>query len=129
MKVLVCGGRRFNNQASVNAVLDALPVTTVIHGGARGADTCAANWAATHTTVGTESFPADWEKHGRSAGIIRNAQMLKEGQPDLVVAFTGGRGTADMVRRAKGAGVRVLGVEEPDTKQILDEVFAHVFKE
>jgi hypothetical protein len=35
--------------------------------------------------------------------------MLEYG-PDLVVAFPGGRGTADMVRRAKAAGCEVLEV-------------------
>jgi hypothetical protein len=36
--------------------------------------------------------------------------MLGQGHPDLVVAFPGGRGTADMVRRANAAGVRVMEV-------------------
>jgi hypothetical protein len=48
---------------------------------------------------------ADWEKLGRSAGPIRNQAMLDEGRPDLVVAFPGHHGTADMVRRARAAGV------------------------
>ena len=56
-------------------------------------------------------FPADWIRHGRAAGPIRNEQMLREGCPDLVVAFHDdpglGRGTADMVRRALAAGVPV----------------------
>lgn len=45
--------------------------------------------------------------NGKAAGPIRNQRMLDEGKPDLVVAFPGGRGTADMVRRAKAAGVPV----------------------
>jgi hypothetical protein len=52
-------------------------------------------------------FPANWKKHGRAAGPMRNQQMLDEGKPDLVIAFPGGSGTADMVRRAKAAGVPV----------------------
>ena len=39
---------------------------------------------------------------------MRNARMLAEGKPDLVVAFPGGRGTADMVAQARKAGVRVV---------------------
>ena len=55
------------------------------------------------------------EPSPRGAGPERNARMLAEGRPDLVVAFPGGTGTADMVRRAKAAGVRVVEVVEPVT--------------
>lgn len=55
-------------------------------------------------------FPANWKSHGKGAGPIRNQKMIDEGKPDLVLAFPGGRGTADMVRRAKAAGVRVIEV-------------------
>jgi len=54
---------------------------------------------------------AKWSKHGRAAGPIRNQEMIDECKPDLVVAFPGGRGTADMVRRAKAAGIRVIEVQ------------------
>jgi hypothetical protein len=55
-------------------------------------------------------FPADWEKYGKAAGPIRNQQILVEGKPDLVVAFQGGRGTANMVSRAQQAGVPVVEI-------------------
>jgi hypothetical protein len=45
---------------------------------------------------------------GRSGGPKRNQQMLEEGKPDLVLAFPGGRGTADMVRRAPSGVPKVL---------------------
>ena len=63
-----------------------------------------AEWAR----IPVKEYPADWQKHGRAAGPIRNQQMLDEGKPDLVVAFDGGRGTADMIARAEKAGVRVV---------------------
>ena len=78
----------------------------LIHGAARGADSLAGEWASTRA-VPVKIFPADWQTHGRSAGHIRNAQMLREGKPDLVVAFPGGRGTADMVAKANAAGITV----------------------
>ena len=53
---------------------------------------------------------ADWAKHGRKAGPIRNQRMIDEGRPDLVVAFPGGTGTADMVERARVAGIRVIEI-------------------
>ena len=55
-------------------------------------------------------YPADWELHGKSAGPIRNQQMLIEGKPDLVLAFPGGKGTAHMVSIAKKKGVKVIEV-------------------
>ena len=55
-------------------------------------------------------YRADWEGLGRKAGPIRNQQMLDEGKPDLVVAFPGGRGTANMMRIAREAGIEVIEV-------------------
>lgn len=112
-RVLVCGGRDFVDHARVHAVLDhyhaSNPFSVVISGAARGADTLAAEWADTRG-ISVLPFPADWDGHGRGAGPIRNAQMLREGKPDVVIAFPGGRGTADMVRRAEKAGVPVLRI-------------------
>ena len=84
--------------------------SVVISGMARGVDSIAAEWAR---EMGIEvlPFPADWETHGKAAGPIRNRRMLVGGKPDIVVAFPGGRGTADMVRQAKAAGVQVVVVD------------------
>lgn len=51
--------------------------------------------------------PADWKTHGKRAGSIRNQKMIDDYHPQLVVAFPGGAGTADMVRRARAAGIEV----------------------
>lgn len=56
--------------------------------------------------LAVEVHPADWGRYGKAAGPIRNQEMLESGI-DLVIALPGGRGTADMVRRAEGAGVPV----------------------
>lgn len=110
MKVLVCGGRDFDNFDYLCGVLDTLhkdtPITELIHGQARGADNQAAAWAA-RKDIPRRAFPADWTKHGKAAGPIRNKQMLADGKPDLVVAFRGGRGTANMIKQAEAAGVPV----------------------
>jgi len=112
MKVLVCGGRNYGNITRVSQELDALPRAEgliVIEGGATGADRIARFWAH-HNGCGILTFKADWERHGLAAGPVRNQQMIEEGKPDLVIAFPGGRGTADMVRRARAAGVEVREV-------------------
>jgi hypothetical protein len=110
MRVLVCGGRDFQDDAALVRVLDELhaerPFTLLIHGAARGADRMAGSWAAARG-IPCQAFPADWERLQRRAGPERNGRMLREGRPDLVVAFPGGTGTADMVRRAGTAGVPV----------------------
>ena len=118
MRVLVCGGRDYDDWCLMRGILqDKLGVyrgkppddQTIISGDACGADWLARAWAK-YTGRKYEGYPADWKKHGKRAGPIRNQQMLDEGKPDIVVAFPGGTGTADMVRRAKKAGVEVIEV-------------------
>lgn len=106
-RVLVCGGRNYADETRVNAVLSILAPAVIIEGCARGADHLAEMWAASHN-VPILHFPADWVRWRGLAGPRRNAQMLSEGKPDLVVAFKGGTGTADMIARAAAAGVPVV---------------------
>lgn len=114
MKVLVCGGREYMDESFVYKTLDEIhkktPITLIIEGGARGADAYAYHWweCSNIDQVCLKTYPADWKKYGMGAGPIRNKQMLDEGKPDLVVAFPGGVGTADMVRRAKWENVPVI---------------------
>ena len=110
MRLLVCGGRDFSDESLLLSTLDAIDaeyeVKLLIHGAARGADTLADRWAA-DLKIPVLKFPALWDKHGRSAGHIRNTQMLNEGKPTYVVAFKGGKGTANMVRQAREFGILV----------------------
>lgn len=115
MKVLVCGGRDFANVRLLTDVLNALKARwpdslSIIHGAAKGADTLAGQWARANG-VSCVAFPADWSAYGRSAGPVRNGEMLSRGKPDLVVAFKGGNGTENMVVQAERAGVIVVRVE------------------
>lgn len=112
-RVLVCGGRDYDDAQSLATVLDAAhyanPIERLIHGAARGADTLAADWALSHDVL-CNAYPADWERDGKAAGPIRNQKMLDEGKPHMVLAFPGGKGTADMIRRAEAAKVPVVKV-------------------
>ena len=114
MRVLVCGGRDYRNPAKVRAVLSDLRkergIDLLIHGAASGADSAADAWAR---VVGVDQvhFPANWNGRGKAAGPYRNALMLQLMPPDLVVAFPGGRGTADMVARAEAMGIEVCEIE------------------
>lgn len=108
--VLVTGGRKYANAAALAAVLDTMRIAGLVAGGAQGADTLAENYGLARG-IPVKVYRAQWTKHGRAAGLIRNQQELDDGRPDICVACPGGRGTADMVRRAKLAGLTVLYVE------------------
>ena len=127
MRVLVTGGRDYADYEFVRNTLDQImhdrgccgecgvidspdPVI-VIHGGAKGADSLADQWAVVNW-LQIKEFKADWNRYGRVAGPIRNQQMIDEGKPDLVVAFPGGEGTANMVKLAKKHGIEVIEVTD-----------------
>ena len=107
---LVCGGRDYQDRDAVLKALDTLhrkhDNLTILTGACpTGADAYAQEWAVLNERpyIGV---PAQWGTHGASAGPRRNALMLHY-LPHGVVAFAGGTGTADMVRQAEAAGVRV----------------------
>lgn len=110
--VLVCGGRDYADREHVFAVLDWLdsrsPITRLVHGGARGADRLAAEWAHSKL-IPVQAYPGDWSQ-GRSAGPRRNEQMLADAKPNVVVAFPGGKGTAHMEGLARKAGLEIWHV-------------------
>ena len=115
MRVIVCGGRDYTDGTTVARVLSALDLSdAVVVVGVdpqrpRGADGLAYSWCQTYD-VTVEPHPADWHRYGPGAGPIRNRAMADAGA-HLVIAFPGGRGTADMVGRARSAGVPVLHVD------------------
>ena len=115
MRVLVCGGRNYHNKTFIFKILDDLKqnnvVDCIIEGNASGADRIAGYWARSNKITNIK-FMADWENLGVAAGPVRNRQMLIEGKPDLVIAFPGGRGTANMISQAKKFNVEVIIFDE-----------------
>lgn len=110
MRVLVTGVRHYQAYWVVEAELRKLGKDIeIIEGGAKGADAIARRFALKEG-LPLQTFPAKWLTHGPKAGPLRNQQMIDEGKPELVLAFPGASGTADMVRRAKAAGIKVLEV-------------------
>ena len=113
-RVLVCGGRDFADVAAFHDAMDNLDALydfeTVIHGGASGADFLADEWAKLRErkTMVFAVSKSDWRKWGHWAGPRRNQHMLTTSKPNLLIAFPGGKGTADMCRRAKLDGVPVI---------------------
>lgn len=127
-RVLVCGGRYYGSTTTedgyrvphrkqvetlknyLDNILLEFPNLLIIHGAARGADSLAGDWAMKNN-IEQLSFPAEWNKYGKSAGFLRNVEMLESGKPDLVIAFPGGTGTAMMCKIASAEGVEVRKVE------------------
>ena len=111
MRVLVCGGRNYYNFLYACLKLDEIhaktPITLIIEGGANGADRLARRWAIVEG-VPYETHEANWTRYRQLAGSERNTRMLREGKPDLVVAFPGGKGTRHMVTIATEAGVETI---------------------
>ncbi len=129
MRAIVCGGRDLTNRELVFHALDTFRQTMglahVIEGGQRrtdkatgnfdgGADYWAMSWARRRGLT-WDTVRADWNTHGRAAGPLRNGKMLSEFQPDCVIAFSGGRGTQDMIDRAERAHVPVYRVKAPQS--------------
>ena len=112
VKVLVCGGRDWRDAELVESALNRLnadrgPFSRLIHGGARGVDHIAGKWARQNGVLEWDFLP-EWHRAGTPDGAMRNQRMIAEAAPDLVIAFPGGLGTADMVERARAAGVEVV---------------------
>lgn len=112
-RILVCGGRTYANQEQFNRAMEHAkqwfdPYFCIIQGQAKGADYMASFWAFTNDAP-RMCFPAAWGRIS-NAGPLRNTWMLDFGQPDLVIAFPGNAGTANMVKQARERGVPVWEV-------------------
>jgi len=115
VRVLVCGSRHFHDQERINRELSSIRnISEIIHGGAAGTDTCAGTFGR-NNNIPVQRFRALWELYGRRAGPIRNRQMLREGKPDLVIAFLApnSRGTKDMITAAKEANIPIQVINIP----------------
>jgi len=108
MRVIVCGDRNWSDHKVMLRELKKLPAGAIIvEGGCRGADLMAASIAKELGLI-VEEHPAKWGQYGRSAGPIRNREMMDAGA-ELVLAFhkdfEHSRGTKDMITVARAKGV------------------------
>lgn len=119
-RVLVCGGRHYVNHKYLFHILDGIDPELVITGtyqdpstqlmDIKGADNLAHTWCR---MKGVQSVicEANFVYHGKPGGPIRNGRMLLL-YPTLVLAFPGGTGTANMIKRSKACDVKVLEMTE-----------------
>lgn len=117
LRVLITGSRNYNKPLRLYFVLDEVdtfngPIKTIVHGGASGADSYAGIWAR-ERGITEEVHMADWDRHGRAAGPIRNQEMVDLGA-DLCIAFPQGesRGTRHCIAAAHKAGIQVAVIDD-----------------
>lgn len=107
MRVAIVGSRNYPDLGAVRDYVLRLALDDiVVSGGATGVDHVA-EMAARYRCLPTWIYPADWKRHGKQAGYIRNALIVEAA--DRVVAFWDGksRGTAHTVHLAQARGLPV----------------------
>lgn len=109
--VLVCGGRDYRDYTRIYEVLYGMEIDCIVHGDAHGVDRIAGQWAQAQGKP-VIVIPAQWDYYGKYAGPVRNAWMLQYIKVTRVVAFPGGRGTANMVKLAREAGIPVTQIDD-----------------
>jgi len=115
MKVSIIGSRGFNNYELLKKTLDPVKdkITLIVSGGAKGADSLGEQYAK-ENGIPTQIFIPDWEKQGRSAGYIRNRDIVSNS--DVIIAFWDGssKGTQHSFKLAKELNKRIIIIEYND---------------
>jgi hypothetical protein len=110
MKVIIAGSRDFSDfqllYSRCEEILKDLTEIEIVSGTARGADKLGEHYASLkgHSVA---KFPADWDKHGKAAGYVRNKEMAE--YADVLIAFWDGesRGTKHMIDLATAKDLKV----------------------
>lgn len=118
LRILVTGSRTWTDREAVHhSLTTAVRELTfdgeiiVVHGGARGADTFAAEWASARLEARAERHDADWQLWGKRAGMKRNSEMVALGA-DLCLAFIrdNSPGASHCAELARKAGIPTITV-------------------
>jgi len=117
MRTIIAGSRDFNDYALLKRIVEGVDwdITLVVSGTARGADKLGEQWAE-ETKTDLVRFPADWDKHGKRAGHIRNEDMAKNADACIVFWDGKSRGTANMISLAKRYKLQLKIVKYNDFK-------------
>lgn len=128
LRILITGSRTWTDRDAIRHALETvldqcagdcfehISEVTVVHGAARGADRIAGE-IATELGCKVEAHPADWDRHGKSAGPIRNSEMVRLGA-DVCLAFPMQRsvGTRHCMQLARAAGISVCCYEQTEAR-------------
>jgi hypothetical protein len=107
MKIAVIGSRTFDDYGLLRKTLDAIPdISSIISGGAKGADSLAEQWAK-EKGIGTVVFKPEWAKYGMGAGVVRNRLIIED--CDYCIAFWDGKskGTLNSIEMCKKLNKRI----------------------
>lgn len=108
MKVIIAGSRDITDISHVhNAFMGCgFSISEVVSGMARGVDTLAIEFAK-QIKVPVYGFPANWKKHGKGAGPIRNLEMANYAEALIAIWDGKSRGTEHMIKCAESKGLKV----------------------
>jgi hypothetical protein len=110
-RCIVAGCRDFNNykylEATLNLYLCLKTNLEIVSGGANGADKLGERWAK-EKGCDLRIFPADWNKHGKAAGPIRNEEMAKYADGCIVFWNGESKGTKNMIELAEKYKLRLV---------------------
>ncbi len=114
MRLIIAGGRHFDDVALIRAALARAhairPITVLIHGGSGALGITSEDWAR-EMRLHVVRYPANWREFGKRAEAIRNAFMIEDSRPDMVLALPGGNDTADLIANAARVGLPVIDAE------------------
>ena len=87
-------------------LIDLSRIDLVISGKARGGDTAGELWAR-HEGIPILGMAADWDKHGRKAGYLRNEDMAEVATHCLILRVGGesSKGSTHMINIARNKGL------------------------
>jgi hypothetical protein len=117
LRVIIAGSRTIRDFSIVEKAINdsQFEIDEVVSGGYYGVDQLGERWAKNHD-IPVKRFPADWDRHGRAAGLIRNSEMAE--YADALIAVQGknskgenSHGTKDMIWKAKKNNLDVFVVE------------------
>lgn len=119
MKTIIAGSRTITDLRFLEESIEksGLTITEVVCGGARGVDDLGRKWAGNGNRVPVKMFPADWDRHGKSAGYRRNVEMAD--YADALIAIWDGKskGTKHMIEVAGDIGLEVFVFRYNETKE------------
>ncbi len=128
MRLLISGGRHFDDTAIIRKELDhiqnAFPISVLIHGGLPALGVEAENWAREHN-IHVIRYPANWSLLGKHAEARRNAFMLEDSRPDIILMFPGGRQTAFFERTVRELRIPMTIVGPSNATAISEEDAEH----
>jgi hypothetical protein len=119
VRIIVTGSRSHCDVQLVERELDKLhrraSINVIIHGCCGAQAGAIEHWARLNG-LSVVRYSPNWERFGHRGESLRNSFMLEDSRPDLVVAFPGGHGTADLVLRARTVGIAVIEIRSVHEK-------------